>query len=789
MAPPRPVPPAGYAPRATGEGAVAYAPACTPPTTTGRRKSPPVIAAAPPAMAPAAAAPSEDDTDTLTKFRRLSGHHTSGRPLTAATAAALGEPRQGSGAAEAWSRALKGSVLLRKLPTEVQGYVQRSCKVMRVAAEQVVYAQGDMAEAFYVVQSGRFRATAVGADGETQQLVREYGPSEAFGSHELLLKAANLVRRVTVTSLEPGVLWTISKKVFDAKLKMAPVPAPSLVDKVRGVPIFGEMTTEELHLLCRAAKEVSLERGATLVREGSAAREFYALLDGQAKIVRDGDEDNKTLVKAPHVFEQAGFYPNEAHRVHAAEVTAWAGTCMLFRFCIADVEELLGYGMQAKAMAAFHRELLASVTIGGKPLLESLGGDEEEIHWLCSCLVHEPDKLDGEIIVQEGDTDEKLYMIHRGQATVCDAALGEVATLSAGQFFGELALTGRKHKRSATLRAKGGGVAPSAPGGLPPLQMVSLSVSAVRSNPKLEGWMKKLDSIAGATASSAGGKKSRVSGSAGHGGAGKGGAAAADGQEKREEQRSSGGGGISFDTSAASGGGGSKPARDRGDEAETRAMLARRKSFGEMLVEAQKAAQLAAQKAARAASMTKSRTGGGDHSKVSAHAPVRGAEAAREAAYSARISRGGGRAGSARALRAERWGAAPADADTAAVRGPVGSTSNSGKENRPRKGFATKKATKKEMAALPAPGDVDGALKEAPPRARRPSLLRSFSSGSKDLVSALGRRLSGVVMSGETPEGVVWSPTKDLPGEGGTGRWGDGLEKAPLDRMTTGERV
>ena len=87
-------------------------------------------------------------------------------------------------------------------------------------------------------------------------------------------------------------------------------------------------------------------------------------------------------------------------------------------------------------------------------------------------MVHEQGYAAGSVVVQAGDTDEKLFVIKRGEAAVHTDDLGgdDVATLTAGQYFGELALTGRKHKRSASITAKG----PER------LHLISLSISAVR---------------------------------------------------------------------------------------------------------------------------------------------------------------------------------------------------------------------------------------------------------------------------------------------------------------------
>jgi CRP-like cAMP-binding protein len=58
----------------------------------------------------------------------------------------------------------------------------------------------------------------------------------------------------------------------------------------------------------------------------------------------------------------------------------------------------------------------------------------------------------GEAVVREGDPATRLYLIVKGTVRVEQAAVGEVATLGEGNFFGELALLER-HGRSATVTA------------------------------------------------------------------------------------------------------------------------------------------------------------------------------------------------------------------------------------------------------------------------------------------------------------------------------------------------
>jgi CRP-like cAMP-binding protein len=64
---------------------------------------------------------------------------------------------------------------------------------------------------------------------------------------------------------------------------------------------------------------------------------------------------------------------------------------------------------------------------------------------------------DGEIIVRQGDRGTCMYVIQSGSVVVLDEGGGqelELATLKAGDFFGEMAIFERE-VRSATIRARG----------------------------------------------------------------------------------------------------------------------------------------------------------------------------------------------------------------------------------------------------------------------------------------------------------------------------------------------
>ena len=57
---------------------------------------------------------------------------------------------------------------------------------------------------------------------------------------------------------------------------------------LRRVPLFAGLSKREVAQLSGIADELDLGAGRTLIRQGDRGREFFALVEGEAKVVRDG---------------------------------------------------------------------------------------------------------------------------------------------------------------------------------------------------------------------------------------------------------------------------------------------------------------------------------------------------------------------------------------------------------------------------------------------------------------------------------------------------------------------
>jgi CRP/FNR family cyclic AMP-dependent transcriptional regulator len=60
-------------------------------------------------------------------------------------------------------------------------------------------------------------------------------------------------------------------------------------NRVRSLPLFADVSDEELSQVATFAQEISVEAGRELVREGDFSYEFMAIEQGEAEVTRHGE--------------------------------------------------------------------------------------------------------------------------------------------------------------------------------------------------------------------------------------------------------------------------------------------------------------------------------------------------------------------------------------------------------------------------------------------------------------------------------------------------------------------
>ncbi|HUT37501.1 MAG TPA: cyclic nucleotide-binding domain-containing protein, partial [Planctomycetota bacterium] len=165
------------------------------------------------------------------------------------------------------------------------------CRDVALAAGEVLFAQGDPADAVYLVTDGRLRVVQAGADGCETTLTR-LRPGDIVGELGILTAGT---RTASVLAEDPARLLRLERQDLDELLASAPAVAARLADLARERlhrsqlaaalrSLLGQLGPDVLEDIERQVAWVPLRGGELLVREGEADRSLYLLLSGRLRV-------------------------------------------------------------------------------------------------------------------------------------------------------------------------------------------------------------------------------------------------------------------------------------------------------------------------------------------------------------------------------------------------------------------------------------------------------------------------------------------------------------------------
>ena len=124
---------------------------------------------------------------------------------------------------------LRGSVFGGVLPIRLEAAARRLVPVDVVEGQRVV-GQGDVADRFYVIDTGAYTVTQRAPDGSSVEL-RTLGPGEVFGEIGIL---SSVPRTATVTAASAGSLFALDRDGFLGLVDAGPGLTTQLLDRYRG---------------------------------------------------------------------------------------------------------------------------------------------------------------------------------------------------------------------------------------------------------------------------------------------------------------------------------------------------------------------------------------------------------------------------------------------------------------------------------------------------------------------------------------------------------------------------
>jgi len=321
---------------------------------------------------------------------------------------------------------------------------------------QVVIAQGDLGDNFYVVESGEY-SVLLKQRGYTP--VHYYHRGDAFGELALLY---NTPRAATVQCVEGGTLWALDRVAF-RKILMAhnQSATASTAMFLKSVTLLSGLTDQQRTAVGSVLIEENYTHGQVIVKQNTVADSLYVIKHGTcvAHVLNDrdrnrnnngeGDDLGREVARMGPggVFGESSLQDNMLAQKRQASVVA-SGEVTMLRLNRVDFVELLG------ELNDIIKQNFNEKVMGSMEMFKALTHTQKAV--LVDSLVEERYYKD-EDIIQQGDIGDSFYIIVSGSVRVTreepeDGTIIMIKErLLPGAYFGEMALLQDDGVRMATV--------------------------------------------------------------------------------------------------------------------------------------------------------------------------------------------------------------------------------------------------------------------------------------------------------------------------------------------------
>ncbi|CAL8467781.1 g7319 [Coccomyxa elongata] len=322
-------------------------------------------------------------------------------------------------------RAVEGNLLFDMLSLPARQAIFRSMSLHMVSAGTTIINQGDTdATRFFVLEKGTCDVMITNeATGNVPKRVHTYPSGSGFGELALLYSAP---RAATVLAVTDCKLWVMERAVYNAiKITYQEQVAALKRKMVSSVPMLAVLSEDSRELVAGALEAVEFKAGQTIFRQGEKGDRFYIVQEGAVTVSKTNDGERTVLAKLAE-----GSYFGERALIkddfRAADVTADIYT-VCYSLGRKAFDELLG-----PIEDVWRFEALRKV-----PVLFALS--EQQLFELAHCMKNHAISA-GQMVFRQGDPGDVFYVIEEGTFTIFDNSGRELARVSKGSCFGELAL-------------------------------------------------------------------------------------------------------------------------------------------------------------------------------------------------------------------------------------------------------------------------------------------------------------------------------------------------------------
>jgi len=305
-------------------------------------------------------------------------------------------------------------------------------QLLNIPAGETIIAKGDNGNCFYIVESGTFTFKVNG------RLVGTCEKHDSFGEVALLYSTP---RAATVTAKTNSKVWVLDRVTFRSIIaQLTEAQRQECMDNLKRVPLLESLTDKQLGILADAVQVVKFDANCQILRKGQLGNIFYLITEGEVicKDVGFGKNMANRHLGPGDYFGEGALLTGEQC---AANVTAVTDVTVLSL----DREELQ---LHLDPLPDLLDRNLNMRVLSSVPVLSNL--TDEELYGVVELF--KPLEFDaGKTIIKQGDQGNTFYIIKSGLALVTQRAERtsggkttyysiEIATLSAGDYFGEMAL-------------------------------------------------------------------------------------------------------------------------------------------------------------------------------------------------------------------------------------------------------------------------------------------------------------------------------------------------------------
>ncbi|KAL7686618.1 putative cGMP-dependent kinase, protein kinase-like domain superfamily, rmlC-like jelly roll [Plasmopara halstedii] len=311
-------------------------------------------------------------------------------------------------------------------------------------ANEVIIKEDDHGDFFYVVETGLFSISV------HDVIVNSVQRGATFGELALVY---NCPRTATVTCSQPGRLWALDRITFRrlvARIKSDQIG--ECKNALRNVALLQALTETQLSQLAEAAQFVKFAKGERIIKKGERGNVLYIIKSGVVICTDVGDNhrlESLRLTENDYFGERALMTrePRAANVTAETNVTLIALDRQAFDDQLGSLREVIDHNMSMRVLQAI-------------PMLKVLSSTEKEK--LFGAL--KPISFaDGEFVIREGDNGTAFYIIKSGSALVTKSITKtednggvasekkQIATLSTGNFFGEMSLLHGKPRQADVI--------------------------------------------------------------------------------------------------------------------------------------------------------------------------------------------------------------------------------------------------------------------------------------------------------------------------------------------------